>query len=80
MAYSLCKIKNVSGSSATLHGKDFTNNELYTIPDFYRVDWAMSDEVMSAITAGNFEVHDGTGIIGGLLSTKAAQIAYLQGY
>lgn len=59
MAFSECKIKNISGSIKTLHGKEFAINEIYQIQDTHRVSWATDDNVITAITDENFQIHDG---------------------
>lgn len=56
--YTICKIKNISGDTATLHGKQFNNNEIYQIPDAYRIDWSDDDNVIVAIANENFEILD----------------------
>lgn len=76
MAYPLCKIKNISGSSEILNGKEFENNEIFIIPDLDRIDWATDDDVVAAIVAETFQVGDASEWI----ESHAMQIAHLQNY
>ena len=64
--YSICKIKNLTGSVTTLHGHEFAVDEIYQIPDNIRISWATSDSVLSAIYDEDFEVHSDEGAISGL--------------
>jgi len=64
--YSICKLKNISGSVTTLQGHEFQIDELYQIPDNLRISWASSDSVLSAIYDEDFEVHDDYGQIEGI--------------
>ena len=74
--YSVCKIKNLTGSVNTLNGHEFGIDEIYTIQDSVRVTWSKSDNVISAINNGDYEIHNDSGSISGI----SAQISYLLNY
>lgn len=59
MAYSICKIKNLTGEVATLNGHQFSIGEVYTIQDVVRLSWSSSDSVLQAISDGDFQIYDG---------------------
>lgn len=74
MAYSVCKIKNISGEIKQLHEKEFAIDEIFTIADEKRQGWANNDDVLKAIAEGIFEIHDEVSVISGI----AEQIKWLQ--
>jgi hypothetical protein len=76
MAYPVCKIKNISGDTLTIHGQEMANNAVYVIQDIDRIDWASDDSVIASITNDDVQVGDADT----WLMTHAMQIAHLQGY
>lgn len=66
MAYTVCKIKNLTGEITVLNGHTFQIAEVYTIQDSVRNTWAHEDNVLQAIADGDYEVHNGDGAITGL--------------
>jgi len=75
MSYSVCKIKNITGSAQTLHLHEFAIDEVYTIPDSERESWYV-DAVLEAIINEDFEIHNSDGLVS---SSKSDQIKYLEG-
>lgn len=76
MAYSTCKIKNISGAQITLIGKLYEIDEMIKIQDIDRVNYATTDDICDSIVADNIQIHDSEGALVG----HAAQIAHLQDY
>jgi len=76
MAYSVCKIKNISGSQKTIRSQVLDNNDTYTISDIDRINWATDDNVIDGITNDDYQVGDSST----WLSSHASQIAHLQDY
>ena len=76
MAFPICKLKNISGEAGTWHSKGFSVDEIYQLPDYDRISWAMDDDIINAITDEDLQVHDSEGAVTGI----AAQIAHLQDY
>jgi hypothetical protein len=76
MAYSTCKIKNISGAQLTLKGQLYEIAETLTIADNDRVSHASDDAVCDAVVADDIAIHDSEGALTG----HAAQIAHLQDY
>lgn len=74
--YKTCKIKNISGSSKTLMGKVFDADEVFQIPDLFRIAWATSDDVLVAITEDQFQIGDGENWI----ESYNDQITWLKDY
>lgn len=66
MAYAICKIKNLTGSIGTLNGHEFAVDEIYTVQDSARLSWASNDEVLAAIAAEDYEIHDANGAVSGI--------------
>ena len=66
MAYSICKVKNISGAVNTLHGHEFQVDDIYDIKDSVRQSWASSDDVLTALSSETHEVHNSVGVIEGL--------------
>lgn len=52
-------IKNISGETKTLNGKEFTSNEEYQISEANRASW-IKDAVYTAIISDEFQVGSGT--------------------
>lgn len=59
MPFNICKVKNISGSTKTFHGQEFTNNQEYTIQSNERIEWSIDSNILSEITADNLQVGDG---------------------
>ena len=76
MAYSTCKIKNISAGVLSVRGQQFQVDEVFPIIDIERVAHASDDGVCDAIVADEIEIQDSEGAIIG----HAAQIAHLQDY
>lgn len=74
--YTICKIKNLTGTVNTLHGHEFQVAEVYTIQEASRKSWATSDEVVCSITDEDYEVHDNEGAVSGVSS----QLDWLKSY
>jgi hypothetical protein len=74
MAYSICKIKNISGEVKQLHEKEFDIDEIFTITDDKRHSWAYNDDVIKALSDEYFEIHNSIEAISGL----AEQLRWLQ--
>ena len=51
-------IKNISGATATLNGKEFTNNEEYQIPNSSVSVW-LNDYTFTAVNDEDFQIGDG---------------------
>lgn len=76
MAYSTCKIKNISGAQTTVRGQLYEVEESLPITDSDRVAHATDDGVCASIINDEIEIHDSEGAIVG----HAFQIAHLQDY
>lgn len=74
--YTICKIKNLTGNVLTLRGHEFSVDETYTIQESVRKSWAGSDEVITAVTSGDFQIHGEEGAIEGISN----QIDWLKSY
>jgi len=74
--YTVCKIKNLTGTILTLHGHEFSVGEIYTIQETVRKSWASSDEVISKIASEDFQIHDGNGAVSGI----SEQLNWLKSY
>jgi len=76
MAYSICKLKNISGSQKTIRGQILANNASYTIQDIDRIDWANDDDIVDGIANDIYQIGDSSEWI----TSHAQQIAHLQDY
>lgn len=72
--YSICYVKNISGSLFTLMGKEFAVDESWLLPDNLRPEWAIDDSVVLAITSSDIVLNDGSADIDGI----SKQIGYLK--
>lgn len=76
MAYSACKIMNISDSPLVILGQELQRKELLRISDEQRIDCANSDALIKHIVNATVQICDADGPLEGL----ASQIAHLQKY
>ena len=73
--FNLCKVKNISQNQIIVMGVVLIPNQEYIIPENLRINWQMSDDVISKITTSVIQIGDSVEYISGF----SKQIGYLKG-
>lgn len=76
MAFSVCRIRNVSGSEKTWCGVILQDDEFYSISDHMRIEFALSQRLLDAIDDGDAQIWTGSSQVTGATNQKN----YLQDY
>lgn len=66
MAFTVCKIKNLTGQTTALYEHEFQVDEVFQITDDKRQAWSQNDEVIVAIANQQFEVQTAEGTVSGI--------------
>lgn len=60
MSYPICEVKNIDTATETYCGIELAQNDVYTIPDTTRIEWASNDKVLTAIVLEKIKIGNGS--------------------